>query len=130
MKALPVEIVLSAMLSHCFMATADAGNLDFLDTTTAVHLTDEDRRLQREAASEALEAEAPRSERHWSNPQTGSSGSIQSLGDYRSDDGLHCRKITIRTRAQGRESRSTFPICKGADGGWFFASGKKMMRVK
>jgi surface antigen len=130
MKALPVEIVSLAMLAHCFMATAYSNNLDFLNSTTAAHLTDEDRRLQLQAASAVLEAEAPKGKQQWSNPQTGSSGSIESLGNYRAEDGLHCRKITISTHAAGRDNRSTFPVCKGADGSWFFASGKKMTLIK
>ena len=130
MKSLPIAIRLLALLALAWVATPFASNVNFLSDTTAGDLTEDDRQLQLAAVSAVLDAESATSEQQWNNPQTGNSGSIRSLGNLRSEDGLHCRKIKISTLAKGRENQSTFPVCKDAEGGWFLASGKKLTSAK
>lgn len=103
-----------------------AGNLDFLHDTPMTYLTDADRKLQRQAALVVLEDERANAVREWSNPATGASGKIEGQGELISDDGLRCRKIRIAARAKGAENVFTLPVCKNAQGEWFFGSGLKL----
>lgn len=112
-----------------FASVCGAQNLTFLHDTTAVALTDEDRKLQSEAGVAVLSDPNPRLTKEWRNPASGHSGSIQGLGDLRSEDGLHCRKIKIFTAAGGRKNQLVMPVCLTAEGDWMFASGKKLTPV-
>lgn len=116
--------MLSAVVSVC------AGqNLTFLQDAPGVTFTDEDRRLQIEAAYAVLTDPNPRLSKEWMNPQTGHSGSFHGLGNLRSEEGLHCRKIKILSQADNRKNQMTLPVCQTADGSWMFASGKKLAAV-
>lgn len=106
-----------------------AQNLTFLENTPAVALTDEDRKLQSDAGIAVLSDPNARLSKAWKNPATGHSGSFQGLGDLRSEDGLHCRKIKILTDAAGRKNQMVVPVCLTARGEWMFASGKTLMPV-
>jgi surface antigen len=106
-----------------------ANNLGFLKNTASALLTDEDRELQRAAIMAVLEDANAKSAKDWKNPQTGHSGSIQSLGNYRSDDGLPCRKLKISNHADGLQNEATYPVCKTAEGEWIAASGKKLAKA-
>lgn len=106
-----------------------AQNLTFLHGTPGVALTDEDRRLQADAGLAVLSDPDPRLSKAWRNPATGYSGSFEGLGDLRSEDGLHCRKIKILTEAAGRKNQLIVPVCLTAQGDWMFASGKKLTAV-
>lgn len=109
---------------------AHAANKRFLSDTALVYLGESDRRLQGEAALQALEDADPKASREWKNPESGYSGRAQSFGNYKSEDGLHCRKLKLRTQARGIDSQFAFPACKGQDGSWFIASGKKLTRAE
>lgn len=127
-ERLPSVVLMSvAVLSG---AAAFAANSSFLDQSAMTNLTDEDRKLQLDAAMGVLEADAASSSREWKNPSSGASGQADTLGNFKSDDGLHCRKLRLRTTARGVDSRFEFPVCKQADGEWFIASGKKLTRAK
>lgn len=106
-----------------------AQTLTFLQDTPAVALTDEDRKLQLDAGIAVLSDRDPRLIKAWSNPATGHSGSFQGLGNLRSEDGLHCRKIKILTEAAGRKNQMVVPVCLTEQGDWMFASGKKLTPV-
>ncbi|MFL6551413.1 MAG: RT0821/Lpp0805 family surface protein [Povalibacter sp.] len=110
-------------------SVCSAGNLSFLNDTALAALDEDDRTLQRAAAYSVLDAEDPVSSKEWKNDKSGSSGKIHSLGNYRSDDGLHCRKIRILTQAKSLKNDVTLPVCKLSDGDWIFASGKKLAKV-
>ena len=110
-------------------AVAQANNLGFLKNTPAALLTDEDRELQLAAVTMVLEDVNAKGEKEWKNPQSGHSGSIKSLGNFRSEDGLHCRKITIANHADGLNNQATYPVCKTAAGDWIVASGKKLAKA-
>lgn len=115
---------LSAVASVC------AGqNLTFLQDAPGVTFTDEDRRLQSEAAYAVLTDPNPRLFKEWKNPQTGHSGSFHGLGNLRSEEGLHCRKIKILSQADNRKNQMTLPVCQTTDGAWMFASGMKLAAV-
>jgi surface antigen len=106
-----------------------ANNLGFLKNTASALLTDEDRELQRAAIMVVLEDPNAKSAKDWKNPHSGHSGSIQSLGNYRSDDALPCRKLKISNQADGLKNEATYPVCKTTSGEWIAASGKKLTKA-
>lgn len=120
--------VLAAAMCLCAQS-AHANNLGFLKNTPAALLTDEDRELQRAAMTEVLEGENAKAQKEWKNPHSGHSGLIKSLGNYRSEDGLHCRKLKISNLAEGLKNEATYPVCKTAQGEWIAASGKKLAKA-
>jgi hypothetical protein len=103
-----------------------AANAGFLKDTALAYLTDEDRRMQTETALSVLDDANATSVKAWQNPKTGSSGRSESLGNFRSEDGLHCRKLRLSTTAKGIDSLFSFPVCRSAAGEWFIASGKRL----
>lgn len=115
---------LCAIASPCL-----AGNLTFLKGTSFAQLDDTDRALQLEAARQVLESHDGQTQQEWSNAQSGASGRVRSLGIFRSEDGLHCRKVRVSSTAKGVESQFTFPVCKTTQGDWLIASGKKLEKV-
>lgn len=124
---------LAIVLALCaFGATpaVRAANKSFLHGTALVNLRDSDRKLQNEAALQALEDPDTNALREWKNPESGHSGRAQSSGHYKSEDGLGCRKLKLWTQAKGIENQFAFPVCKTQDGAWFIASGKKLTPVK
>jgi surface antigen len=106
---------------------AFSANAGFLNDTAITALTDADRKIQLDTALAALESTDPTSTKEWRNPTSGSSGRIETLGNFKSEDGLHCRKMKLFTRAKGIESQFAFPVCKNTNGEWFIASGKKLI---
>lgn len=107
-----------------------AQTLTFLQDSPGVVFTEEDRRLQSDAAMAVLNDTNPHLTKEWKNPATGNSGSFQGLGNLRSEDGLHCRKIKILSDAAGRKNQMVFPVCRTAEGDWMFASGKKLTKMQ
>jgi len=125
------RVALATATSMLAMLAFDSGaqNLTFLQDTPGVTFTDEDRKLQLDAAVAVLGDPNPRLFKEWKNPATGHAGSFEGLGDLRSEDGLHCRKIKIRSEAVGRKNQMVLPVCQTAAGDWMFASGKKLTQV-
>lgn len=119
-------LLLSASLPCSSVLAANAG---FLKDTALTYLTDDDRKMQVATALAVLEGADANGAREWSNPATGASGRSQSLGNFKSSDGLHCRKLKLSTQAKGIDSEFAFPVCKGKDGEWFIASGKELKKA-
>jgi surface antigen len=131
MPQLQLSITTGVLLA-ALVATATvsfAGNLGFLNDTAIAALTDEDRKMQLDAAVSALESADGKATREWTNPATHSFGRTESSGNYKSEDGLHCRKMKLFVQAKGIESQFAFPVCKGADGEWFIATGKTLTKT-
>ena len=121
--------VISPLMCALLMMTpgvAFSANAGFLNDTAITALTDADRKIQLDTALVVLESADPKSTKEWQNPTTGSSGRIETLGNFKSEDGLHCRKMKLFTRAKGIESQFAFPVCKKVTGEWFIASGKQL----
>jgi len=118
-----IACALLAILPTTVLFAANAG---FLKDTALAYLTDEDRRMQTQTAISVLDDADATAAKDWKNPKTGSSGRSESLGNFRSNDGLHCRKLRLLTTAKGIDSQFSFPVCKNAQGDWFIASGKQL----
>lgn len=117
----PATVMLAAVASIC-----DGQNLTFLKDAPGVTFSDEDRKLQWEAAFAVLSDPNPRTSKEWKNPKTGHAGSFHGLGNLRSENGLHCRKLKILSEAAARKNQMIFPVCLTTDGVWMFASGMKL----
>jgi len=126
LEVCPVRAILIFLCTLPVAAWAAALELDFLKDTPVMHLTDADKKMQRDAAMFVLDQEQPNASREWHNPMTGYSGRIEGQGDLISDDGLQCRKLKIVVNAKGGESVFVLPLCKDARGEWFFGSGMKL----
>lgn len=120
---------IATLILTMLASLSGAQNLTFLEDTPGVTFTDEDRKLQLDAAIAVLSDSNPRLSKKWKNPATGHSGSFEGLGNLRSEDGLHCRKIKILSEAAQRKNRMILPVCQTAEGDWMFASGKKLTQV-
>jgi len=125
-RARLTSALLTSLLTMLATTSVFAANAGFLKDTALAYLTDEDRRLQTDTAISVLENVDAAAAKDWKNPKTGSSGRSESLGNFRSQDGLHCRKLRLSTTARGIDSQFSFPVCKSAAGEWFIASGKQL----
>lgn len=113
--------------STLLSAGLPAADLAFLRDTAITALTDADRKLQNEAILSALEDPQPQTAKEWNNPKTRASGRAQTLGNFKTEEGLHCRKLQVLTQAKGIDNQFSFPVCKSERGEWFIASGKKLV---
>jgi hypothetical protein len=114
------------LLIGCVPLQAVAAGATFLKDTAIAALTSEDLKLQSDAALSVLEDKNPRAAKEWANPQSNASGRIQSLGNFKSEDGMHCRKLQLAASARGIDSQFSFPVCKVEGGEWMIASGMKL----
>lgn len=117
------RLVLSSIL--LVSAAVCASDYAFLAQHTAfARYDDTDKQLMLEAAREVLEAEGPL-RREWKNPETGHSGDLEALNSFESTKGRFCKRVRFRNRAGTIENRSSYPVCRGADGIWKIDSGAK-----
>lgn len=107
-------------------ASFGAASPMFLGEMGNTYLDAADRELQADAARNVLENPNPKTHVKWSNPRSGASGRVQTLGALESAEGLTCRKLQLENQAKGGGNRLAFPVCKGSDGEWFIASGMKL----
>lgn len=114
------------LLIGCVPLQAAAAGATFLKDTAIAALTSEDLQLQGDAALSVLENPNPRAAKEWTNPRSNASGRIQGLGNFKSEDGMHCRKLQLSARAKGIDSQFSFPVCKMEGGEWMIASGMKL----
>ena len=80
-------------------------------------MTKDDLALFQSNMREALEHEPDGTTRRWENPATGASGTLTPVSTYE-QDGANCRRLEIVNTVQGVRGRSTFNMCKRADGAW------------
>ncbi|MEQ8193495.1 MAG: RT0821/Lpp0805 family surface protein [Rhodospirillales bacterium] len=77
-----------------------------------------DRAAHNKTATQAL-AEAPDgTTRHWSNPETGSSGIVMPVRSYRAGDGALCRDYRATVAVEDGFIRGTGIGCQEASGRW------------
>jgi surface antigen len=80
-------------------------------------MTKEDLALFQTNMREALEQDPDGTTRRWENPKTGASGTLTPVSTFE-QNGMKCRRLEIVSDAQGLTARSTFNMCKQADGTW------------
>lgn len=97
---------------------AVAGNLSFLDDATISKFKEQDVKLLMETVDKALDSADPHAALSWSNPKTGNSGDVSTVGRFTSTDGHPCKRLRVLNRAKGTESKGDYTLCKVPDRGW------------
>jgi surface antigen len=111
---------LAAVLAACLLAAmpaANAFNYRFLRNSVLERLTPEDIEIGTRVTREALESGT---DREWTNPATGATGTIRILGTV--DVGSHqgCRRTRLDVTAGGRSGGGRFTLCRTPSGAWNF----------
>ncbi|HKE94275.1 MAG TPA: RT0821/Lpp0805 family surface protein [Povalibacter sp.] len=120
------------MVCCCMLVTlllppqSHAANLTFLRNSPVFWFNDTDRRMMNDAAMQVLNDADPRAVREWNNPRTRAAGRVESLGRFRSADGMDCRRLRLWNQARGIEGEMTFPVCRVQGGDWRLASGVEL----
>ncbi len=81
-------------------------------------LDDRDKRMAREAAQRAFEANRAGQASSWTNPDSGNSGSITPTRTYQLAGGQYCREYTQTVRIGGEDHQAFGTACRQADGTW------------
>jgi surface antigen len=101
-----------------------ASNVQFLRDAPIAKMTKEDLALFQTNMHEALEQDADGATRRWKNPNTGASGALTPVSTSE-QNGLKCRRLEIVNTVQGLTGRSTFDMCRQADGTWLSSTPPK-----
>lgn len=117
--------VLGLVAAALLPAVVAALPTDILGNSALLNMSDDDKKLQYEAVMKVLESSDVHAVQEWQNKKTGFKGRVDAQGDMTSTDGLRCRRLQLRTEANGSQSLFAFPFCKDAQGQWFIASGMK-----
>jgi surface antigen len=115
------RVLLVAAAALLASGNATAFNLSFLGDSVVQRLTRADARMLNAAVQAALAAEHEGAEQHWSNPETGASGSVKFRRAFQRGD-APCRSLQIRTTAQATTAGGIYELCRQADGTWTFGS--------
>lgn len=112
--------VLKFLVGACAAALSApllAANLWFARDMPISRMNDADRSIMSAAIEETLESVADGDTRDWSNPETGSGGTLRPLSSSE-QDGNRCRRLEVSNQARGLTGRSVLDYCRQADGGW------------
>lgn len=94
-----------------------AANLLFARDMPIAQMNDADLSIMSSAIEETLGSVADGDTREWSNPETGSGGTLRPLSTSE-HDGTQCRRLEVSNHARGRSARSVLDYCRQADGSW------------
>ncbi len=116
---------LSILLMLIGVATAGAlhaqGWAPLLGDSPFGEFSESDLSLFEAARNEALEKREEGSTVSWSNPDTGSSGSVTPIETRRGGGDL-CRLLRVVNRVDGQMGESEFWFCRQPDGSWKIAT--------
>ena len=113
-------LVLGATLA-LGMQSAFANNLSFLKQTPMAAFTEQDHALMMQNVESVLADAHTPAKREWNNPQTGHSGTTETLLAFSGPKGESCKRLRVINKAGSRDSKATYTLCKG-DAGWQLAS--------
>jgi surface antigen len=113
----PSRFIAAALLCSLAAAPASAFNVMSVKDLPIRYMTDEDRALLQEAATQALETAADGETRGWNNFKTGAHGEIMPRASF-THGGLSCRELEVANSAQGRSNRLVLTLCRQEDGEW------------
>lgn len=89
----------------------------------AKSLDDRDRRAMEKSTQTALNTGPAGKTSRWSNPESGSSGSVTPQPAYRNADGRLCREYQETVQAKGQTQTGYRTACQEADGSWRIVNG-------
>jgi len=98
--------------------SAQGANFRWLEFSPVRYFTDGDWEMMTTTADRALNNGKDGEAFDWSNPESGSSGSLTPIGKAKSRKGSDCRKLKISNHAKGLSNTSTQILCKQPDGEW------------
>jgi surface antigen len=116
MKSIPAKLLIF-MFICTFVLPATALNLGWLRNSPAINFTEEDWRLAKETADEALNEAKDGTTLSWENQDTNASGSSTPLKSGKKD-GMRCRYLKLISVARGISGEMIFLFCKHEDGIW------------
>jgi hypothetical protein len=97
---------------------AGASNLSFLDKATVSKFKEQDVKLLMETVDKVLASTDPKAALSWSNPKTGNSGDIATVGQFTSTDGHQCKRLRVLNRAKTMENTAEHTVCSVPERGW------------
>jgi surface antigen len=111
-------LVVLAMFG-CSSGFAQGGNLGFLKGAPVTYLNADDIKLMREAAAAVLNSSDPGATRTWQNPSTSSSGKIEALSSFNTEDHRECRKLRLEIHTtRGGDGSQAMKVCRSPGGKW------------
>lgn len=111
-------LVLSVMCAFLFNTSfAQALTLEFLRNSVVAKFNAEDMELSKKTIAEVLESDIAGETRHWSNEQSGSSGSVVFSKTFQYS-GLPCKVLKIVHRHDAQTNTSKHSFCKTKEGQW------------
>lgn len=89
----------------------------------AKSLDDRDRKAMESSTQTALNSSPAGKTSRWSNPDSGSSGSVTPQPAYRDAEGRLCREYQETVNAKGQTQTGYRTACQEADGSWRIVNG-------
>lgn len=118
MRSLKIAFIVTILLATAVVGTAAAStDVRWLNFSPVRFFTEQDWEMARETVRRALEDGADGETVEWTNPDSGSRGTITPTGST-GEDGETCRAVKITNHANGLEGGGTFEFCRQADGSW------------
>jgi surface antigen len=122
MKAAKCSLVALGLSAAMVIAgPVQAAGLIFLNDSAAARMTDDDFTAMTKAAVEALDDATVPSTKVWTNPKTGSGGTVKTVQAFSAKNGDACKVIEHNTQAKKLTHEAKSTLCK-VDGSWKLVS--------
>jgi hypothetical protein len=96
----------------------NAANLGFLAKSPISYFQQEDVDLMMKNAYAVLDSPDPNSDKSWTNPKTGASGSAHVVGQFTAPDRTPCKRLQVVNKIKNLEGQGTYTVCKYQGRGW------------
>lgn len=93
-----------------------AAGLLFLSDSAAARMSNDDFTAMTKAASEALNDPVVPSMKVWTNPKSGSGGTVKTTQAFTAKSGEPCKVVDHNTQAKGLAHEASSTLCKMKDG--------------
>ena len=124
LRALTILAPLAVLLGVASPQLASAQNIEFLHRGPIAYMNDIDKEILSKTLQTALDETADGESLRWSNPDSGSEGTIEVL-DTHEDYGTTCRTVRSHSTASGREGGGVYRLCRADDDSWQFAPKRR-----
>lgn len=118
------NILTFVLLTAATMQIAIAQNINFLHRGPVAYLDEVDKQILSDTFNKALNEVEDGVSVAWSNPDSGSEGTIEIL-DTHEDFGTTCRTVRTATSAGGRDGGGIYRLCQAEDETWQFAPRRR-----
>jgi|APFre7841882724_1041349.scaffolds.fasta_scaffold75301_2 surface antigen len=113
-------IALRAVVAATLLLAASAAwsaNTWFIQDTPLGTMSQEDRQIYKRTLDEALNSGTVGQTKHWSNPETGNSGSVKVIKDFSRQESA-CRRVETFAQTKSLKNRARWNFCKQPSGEW------------